>query len=47
MQYARFLDIFKRQHINISFSNALEKIPTYVKFMKEILTKKEDILMRK
>ncbi|GAU37821.1 hypothetical protein TSUD_276390 [Trifolium subterraneum] len=39
-QYARFLDIFKRLPINIPFSEALEQMPTYVKFMKEILTKK-------
>ncbi|CAJ2658862.1 unnamed protein product [Trifolium pratense] len=39
-QYARFLDIFKRLHINIPFAEALEQMPTYAKFMKEILTKK-------
>jgi hypothetical protein len=39
-QYARFLDIFKRLQINIPFSEALEQMPTYAKFMKEILTKK-------
>ncbi|WJX91525.1 hypothetical protein P8452_73291 [Trifolium repens] len=39
-QYARFLDIFKRLQINIPFSEALEQMPTYAKFMKKILTKK-------
>ncbi|GAU13378.1 hypothetical protein TSUD_175310 [Trifolium subterraneum] len=39
-QYARFLDIFNRLQINIPFSEALEQMPTYAKFMKEILTKK-------
>ncbi|KAK2373435.1 hypothetical protein QL285_074466 [Trifolium repens] len=39
-QYARFLDIFKRLQINIPFSKASEQMPTYAKFMKEILTKK-------
>ncbi|CAJ2645262.1 unnamed protein product [Trifolium pratense] len=39
-QYARFMDIFKRLQINIPFSEALEQMPTYAKFMKEILTKK-------
>ncbi|CAJ2635425.1 unnamed protein product [Trifolium pratense] len=39
-QYARFLDIFKKLQINIPFSEALEQMPTYAKFMKEILTKK-------
>ncbi|GAU47732.1 hypothetical protein TSUD_386910 [Trifolium subterraneum] len=42
-QYARFLDIFKRLQINIPFSEALEQMPTYAKFMKEILTKKRRI----
>lgn len=35
-----FLDIFKRLQINIPFAKTLEQIPTYAKFMKEILTKK-------
>ncbi|KAK2361118.1 hypothetical protein QL285_086309 [Trifolium repens] len=39
-QYVRFLDIFKRLQINIPFAEALEQMPTYAKFMKEILTKK-------
>ncbi|XP_020203761.1 uncharacterized protein LOC109789258 [Cajanus cajan] len=39
-QFARFLDIFKRLQINIPFSEALEQMPTYAKFMKELLSKK-------
>ena len=42
-QYSRFLDIFKKLQINISFSEALEKMPTYSKFMKEFLTNKRRI----
>ncbi|GAU10100.1 hypothetical protein TSUD_419960, partial [Trifolium subterraneum] len=42
-QYARFLDIFKRLQISLPFSEALEQMPTYAKFMKEILTKKKII----
>jgi hypothetical protein len=34
------MDIFKRLQINIPFAEALEQMPTYAKFMKEILTKK-------
>jgi len=37
-QYLHFLDIFKKLHINIPFSEALEQMPTYAKFMKELLT---------
>ncbi|GAU48951.1 hypothetical protein TSUD_285400 [Trifolium subterraneum] len=32
-QYARFLDIFKRLQISLPFSEALEQMPTYAKFM--------------
>ncbi|XP_028206342.1 uncharacterized protein LOC114389812 [Glycine soja] len=39
-QYSRFLDIFKKLQINIPFTEALEQMPTYAKFMKEFLTKK-------
>ena len=43
-QYSRFLDIFKKLQINIRFSEALEQMPTYAKFMKELLTKKMRIM---
>ena len=39
-QFGRFMDIFKNLHINIPFTEALEKMPGYVKFMKDILSKK-------
>ncbi|PIN27063.1 hypothetical protein CDL12_00161 [Handroanthus impetiginosus] len=32
--------IFKKLHINISFAEAFEQMPSYVKFMKDILSKK-------
>jgi len=34
------MDIFKRLQINIPFLDAMEQMPTYAKFMKELLTKK-------
>ncbi|XP_068498132.1 uncharacterized protein [Phaseolus vulgaris] len=34
------MDILKRLQINIPFTKALEQMPTYAKFMKELLTKK-------
>ena len=43
-QYLHFLDIFKKLHINIPFSAALEQMPTYAKFMKELLIKKRIIM---
>ncbi|XP_062102088.1 uncharacterized protein LOC133810985 [Humulus lupulus] len=39
-QFAKFLEVFKKLHINIPFAEALEHIPSYVKFMKEIISNK-------
>ena len=39
-QFARFLEVFKKLHINIPFAEALEQMPSYVKFMKDILSRK-------
>ncbi|XP_020209659.1 uncharacterized protein LOC109794624 [Cajanus cajan] len=43
-QFARFLDIIKKLQINISFTEAMEQMPTYARFMKDLLTKKRRIL---
>ena len=37
------MDIFKKLHINIPFSEALEQMPGYVKLMKDILSKKRKL----
>ena len=42
-QFAKFLDIFKKLHINIPFLEALENLPSYVKFMKMILASKKKL----
>ncbi|XP_060968367.1 uncharacterized protein LOC133035940 [Cannabis sativa] len=39
-QFSKFLEVFKKLSINIPFAKALEQMPSYVKFMKEILSKK-------
>ncbi|XP_060968683.1 uncharacterized protein LOC115710513 [Cannabis sativa] len=39
-KFSKFLEIFRKLHINIPFVEALEQMPTYMKFMKEILAKK-------
>ncbi|XP_062103645.1 uncharacterized protein LOC133814737 [Humulus lupulus] len=39
-QFAKFLEVLKKIHINISFAEALEQMPNYVKFMKEIMSYK-------
>jgi len=38
--FAHFLDIFKKLEITIPFGEALQQIPLYTKFMKDLLTKK-------
>jgi hypothetical protein len=45
--FKRFLDIFKKLEINIPFAEALDQMPTYAKFMKEILSKKCDTMTMK
>ena len=35
-----FLNVLKKLYIKIPFVNVLEKMPSYVKFLKDILTKK-------
>lgn len=42
-QFTKFLEIFKKLHINIPFAEALEQMPSYVKFIKDILSKKRKI----
>ena len=39
-QFTKFMDVFNKLHINIPFSDALEQMPSYVKFMKDILSQK-------
>ena len=39
-QFGKFLEVFKKLHINIPFAEALEQMPSYAKFMKGILSKK-------
>ena len=37
------MEIFKKLHINIPFADALEQMPSYVKFIEEILTNKRQL----
>ena len=39
-QFTKFMDVFKKLHINIPFADALEQMTSYVKFMKDILSQK-------
>ena len=38
--FKKFLEMFKKLEINIPFLEALEKMPSYAKFMKDIISKK-------
>jgi len=39
-QFIRFCEILKQLDINIPFTEVLEQMPTYARFMKDLLTKK-------
>ena len=39
-QFTKFMEVFKKLHINIPFADALEQMASYVKFMKDIMSKK-------
>ena len=42
-QFGKFMEIFKKLHMNIPFSEALEQMPSYVKFMKDIRANKRKL----
>ena len=37
-QFTKFMEVFKKLHINIPFADALDQMPSCVKFMKDILS---------
>ncbi|RYQ91168.1 hypothetical protein Ahy_B09g097069 [Arachis hypogaea] len=41
--YSRFLDIFVSLYVNIPFIKALQQMPSYIKYMKELLTRKSSL----
>ncbi|KAL4329402.1 hypothetical protein AHAS_Ahas13G0296500 [Arachis hypogaea] len=42
-QFSKFLEIFRKLQINISFAEVLEQMPLYAKFMKELLSRKKPL----
>ncbi|XP_073152742.1 uncharacterized protein [Henckelia pumila] len=42
-QFAKFLEVFKKLNINIPFADALMQMPSYAKFLKEILSSKRKL----
>ncbi|XP_024990639.1 uncharacterized protein LOC112524928 [Cynara cardunculus var. scolymus] len=43
LQFKKFLDVFKALHINIPLVEAIEQMPSYVKFLKDILSMKKKL----
>ena len=43
-QFTMSMEVFKKLHINIPFADAIKQMPSYVKFMKDILSKKRRLL---
>ncbi|XP_073158913.1 uncharacterized protein [Henckelia pumila] len=41
--FSKFLDVFKKININISFADALEQMPPYAKFMKNVMSRKRKL----
>ena len=42
-QFAKFLNMFKKIEVNISFTEVLSQMPHYCKFTKDILSKKRKL----
>ncbi|RYQ96224.1 hypothetical protein Ahy_B08g091887 [Arachis hypogaea] len=38
--YSRFLDLFASLHVNIPFIKAIQQMPAFIKYMKELLPRK-------
>ncbi|KAK8578894.1 hypothetical protein V6N12_069238 [Hibiscus sabdariffa] len=43
IQFKKFVDILDQLHIDVPFLEAIHKMPTYAKFLKDIITKKRTI----
>ena len=42
-QFSKFLEVFKKLHINIPFADALEHMPNYEKFLKKMMANKHKV----
>ncbi|XP_073120295.1 uncharacterized protein [Henckelia pumila] len=42
-QFVKFLEIFKKLHINIPFADTLLQMPNYGKFLKEVMSRKRKV----
>ena len=39
-RFAKFLDTFKKLTLNVPFAEALAEMPTYTKYLKDVITNK-------
>ncbi|XP_022857587.1 uncharacterized protein LOC111378584 [Olea europaea var. sylvestris] len=42
-KFTKFLEVFKKIHINIPFAEALAQMPNYAKFLKKVMSKKRKL----
>lgn len=42
-QFTKFIEMLKKVYVNVPFTEDLSQMPTYVKFLKEILSKKRKL----
>ncbi|XP_056685601.1 uncharacterized protein [Spinacia oleracea] len=42
VQFSKFLEVLRKLHVSIPFTDALKQMPTYSRFLKEILSGKRD-----
>nr|XP_016477995.1 PREDICTED: uncharacterized protein LOC107799401 [Nicotiana tabacum] len=42
-QFGRFLEMLEQVHVNVPFTEVLSQMPTYAKFIKEILSNKKKV----
>ena len=43
-QFAKFLDVVKKLQVSVPFTDLLAQVPSYAKFMKDVLNKKKNLL---
>jgi len=43
LEFEKFLEVLRKLYINIPFTEALSQMPSYAKFLKEILSNKRKL----
>ena len=45
-QFSKFLNMFKKIEVNIPFAEALAQMPHYAKFMKDIMSRRGNLIKK-